>query len=86
VSETSFEKIFDFTEANIKGWVREFKIEGDYLIFRTQNNAMRANDLNQSEDSLFTINGLHTKENVYGYNTIGIVNLKTKECMFPRVR
>lgn len=86
VTENSFEKIFDFRESKINGWIRDFKIDGEYLIFKTQNSGIEFALMDPPKDSILTVNGLIAKQHVYGYNTIGIVNLKTKECIYPTIK
>lgn len=78
------EKIYDFKEDQMNPWIREFKIEGDYLIYKSQEGGFDPED--NTEDSLITANGLVVRNRVYGYNTIGIVNLKTKKCSYPSIR
>ena len=86
VSENSFEKIFDFREAKISGWIRDFKIEGEYLIFKIQNSGFEFAFMEEPKDSIMSVNRLIVKKHVYGYNSIGIVNLKTKECFYPTIK
>lgn len=85
ITPTSFEKIVDFRECNITGWVRDFKIEGDYLIFLTQKNGTEDTTSGTQNFIYKTKNGLLTNATVYGYNEIGILNIKTKECIYPRI-
>jgi hypothetical protein len=86
VTKSSIEKIFDFRESKIRGWIRDFKIEGEYLIFRAQNSGFEFALQDPPSDSVVTVNGLVAKQHAYGYNTIGIVNLKTKECFYPTIK
>lgn len=86
VNKNSFEKIFDFGEAKINFWIRDFKIEGQYLIFKTQNGSFGSPIMDPPNDSFETVNGLMAKYENYGYNTIGIVNLITKEYFFPLIK
>ncbi|MFA7380975.1 MAG: hypothetical protein WC150_10955 [Bacteroidia bacterium] len=86
VTEDSFEKVFDFREAKINGWIKDFKIEGEYLIFKTQNSRIEFAFMDPPKDSIITVNGLIARQRNYGYNTIGVVNLKTKECVYPAIK
>jgi hypothetical protein len=83
VKNNTFEKLFTFGEVNVSGWIREFKVEGDFLIFVAQNQSYEISSKNL--DSLITVNGLVAKERDYAFHTLGIINLKTKECFYPTI-
>lgn len=83
VKNNTFEKLFTFGEVNVSGWIREFKVEGDFLIFVAQH---QSDEISLKKlDSLITVNGLVAKERDFAFHTLGIINLKTKECFYPTI-
>ena len=85
ITQTSCERIFEFTSDNMS-WIRDFKVEGNYLILRiqTQGDGM-IEDIN-AKGSFLTMNGLSAKQHVYGHLSIGIVDLKTKKITYPKIK
>ena len=91
LKEDSIEMIFDFNdivnEFGFGSWIREYRIEKEFLIFNIQASSL---DLYfQNEDlpkTRITKNGLESPTSIYGYHTIGIINLKTNEIYYPEIQ
>ena len=62
ITQTSCEKIFEFNSDNVS-WIRDFKVEGNYLILRIQTSG--GGIIEDAKGSFVTINGLSSEEHVY---------------------
>ena len=85
-TQTSFEKLFDFQDYKIYDWIREFKIDGKYLIFKTQGGIGQGFGFDSVQrDTLFTANGLRVFRFASGHNVLGIIDLETKKVFYPKI-
>lgn len=83
LDSNNFKCVLEFITLNITGkWLDDFKIEGNYLIFKTYVDIEREEP---KATSWINQNGFEIKDNPSGYDLIGIVNLKTKEVFYPKI-
>lgn len=83
LDSNNFKCVLEFVTLNIQGkWLEEFKIEGNYLIFK---NYVDLEGEEPKATSWINQNGFEIKDNPSGYDLIGIVNLKTKEVFYPKI-
>ena len=66
----------------IPGELIDFRLEGNYLIFKTYVD-IEMNE--QKTNSWINQNGFEIKNNPSGYDLIGIVDLKTNEVFYPKI-
>lgn len=83
LDSNNFKCVLEFITLNITGkWLNDFKIEGNYLIFKTYVDIEREEP---KATSWINQNGFEIKYERSGYDLIGIVNLKTKEVFYPKI-
>lgn len=82
LDSNGFSIAITFKMLAIQGKLIEYKIEGNYLIFK---NYVEIEREDSKTTSWINQNGFEIKDNPSGYDLIGIVDLKTNEVFYPKI-